>query len=102
MIPTQARFLFIPPRNPYSHRSGILIHISPERLFTCSGIRNWRPLALLSLKLVGGLPSVLKCYCVLRGFDDYLSRSVPVYPKGKLNKQQPHREDTSGKADEVC
>ena len=40
MIPTQARFLFIPPRNPYSHRSGILIHISPERLFTCSGIRT--------------------------------------------------------------
>ena len=40
MIPTQARFLFISPRNPYSHRSGILIHISPERLFTCSGIRK--------------------------------------------------------------
>ena len=73
----------------------------PE-LYGTGSWRNWRPLALLSLKLVGGLPSVLKCYCVLRGFDDYLSRSVPVYPKGKLNKQQPHREDTSGKADEVC
>jgi hypothetical protein len=27
-------------RNPYSHRVGIRIHITPERLFTCPGIRT--------------------------------------------------------------
>ena len=51
MIPTQARFLFIPPRNPYSHRSGILIHISPERLFTCSGIRTKPQLAKIGFNV---------------------------------------------------
>jgi putative transposase len=30
----------ISTRNLYSHRLGILIHITPERLFTCPGIRS--------------------------------------------------------------
>jgi hypothetical protein len=30
----------ISARNRYSHRVGIIIHITPERLFTCPGIRT--------------------------------------------------------------
>src|SRR4051794_13365943 len=32
----------ISARNHYSHRVGIVIHITPERLFTCPGIRTRR------------------------------------------------------------
>jgi hypothetical protein len=32
--------LFISAKNLYSHRVGILIHITPEQLFTCPGIRR--------------------------------------------------------------
>src|SRR5205085_7636906 len=37
---TQPDSSSISARNRYSHRAGILIHITPERLFTCPGIRN--------------------------------------------------------------
>jgi hypothetical protein len=30
------------PRNPYSHPPGISIHIAPESVFTCPGIRTGR------------------------------------------------------------
>ena len=33
-------FPFASRRNPYSHRAGIFIHITPERLFTSPGIRT--------------------------------------------------------------
>jgi hypothetical protein len=33
------RNLYSHPRNPYSHPPGIFIHIAPESLFTCPGIR---------------------------------------------------------------
>src|SRR5580704_12830093 len=34
------RNLYSPARNPYSHPPGIFIHIAPESLFTCPGIRT--------------------------------------------------------------
>jgi len=37
---TQPDSSSISARNRYSHRAGILIHITPERLFTCPGIRT--------------------------------------------------------------
>jgi hypothetical protein len=40
IIPAGSDFSSIWPRNRYSHRVGIVIHITPERLFTCPGIRT--------------------------------------------------------------
>src|SRR4051794_11597751 len=36
-------------RNPYSHRAGISIHITPERLFTWPGIRTMFVVARLEM-----------------------------------------------------
>ena len=35
------RNLYSHARNPYSHPPGISIHIAPESVFTCPGIRNF-------------------------------------------------------------
>jgi Phage integrase family len=37
---SHARNLYSHARNPYSHPPGIFIHIAPESVFTCPGIRN--------------------------------------------------------------
>jgi hypothetical protein len=42
------RNLYSHARNPYSHPPGISIHIAPESVFTCPGIRTLRAICLQS------------------------------------------------------